>query len=152
MQKTFRCVDHYGNWHEIPAEKFQWRVSVYGILRKEDGLVLVQEKWKKRWEFPGGGIEMGENLETTLKREFLEETGLEISARKFHSFVESWFYAEDRDIAWHGFLFYYFVTKQGGVMRDTVTGQDVEKVAIVDPKTLTEENTEPNTFTLLKTI
>lgn len=34
------------------------------------------------WEFAGGKLEFGENLEEGLKREILEETGLEVTIEK----------------------------------------------------------------------
>lgn len=40
------------------------------------------------WCGPGGGLEFGESIEHTLKREFLEETGLLIEVGKFIEFIE----------------------------------------------------------------
>lgn len=35
-------------------------------------------EFHKKWEFPGGGVELGENVHNCLKREIKEETGYEI--------------------------------------------------------------------------
>lgn len=40
------------------------------------------------WCGPGGGLEFGESIENALKREFLEETGLQIEVGKFIEFIE----------------------------------------------------------------
>ena len=39
-------------------------------------------EYHKKWEFPGGGMEMGEDIESNLKRETREETGYEIEIVK----------------------------------------------------------------------
>ena len=54
-----------------------------GVVYNKDGRVLVGQRVFKdqyfgKWEFPGGKIEQGESPEQALKREFLEETGLEL--------------------------------------------------------------------------
>lgn len=58
------------------------RTGVYGIA-KDAGkiLVVVQEKgpYKGRYDLPGGGIEFGETIEEALRREFLEEVGMEFA-------------------------------------------------------------------------
>lgn len=56
------------------------RVRLTGILM-EDGRVLVQRqvlRERSHWNFPGGALEPGETLEACLRREMLEECGLEV--------------------------------------------------------------------------
>ncbi len=55
------------------------RVRVCGLYWKDDTLLMVKHNSLKTggfWSPPGGGIEFKESIDETLKREFLEETGL----------------------------------------------------------------------------
>ncbi len=48
-----------------------------GIFLYQDGKVLLQRRRdSNRWAMHGGGVEMGEIVEETAKRELFEETGL----------------------------------------------------------------------------
>jgi 8-oxo-dGTP diphosphatase len=54
-----------------------------GILMKPNGDVLLAQRptgkpYAGYWEFPGGKVEAGESIFSALKREFLEELGIEI--------------------------------------------------------------------------
>jgi 8-oxo-dGTP diphosphatase len=54
-----------------------------GILMKPDGDVLLARRpvgkpYAGYWEFPGGKLEMGESILDALKRECLEELGIEV--------------------------------------------------------------------------
>lgn len=52
-----------------------------GILANDEGKVLMQLRGdKKTWAIPGGTMELGESSVDTAKREFLEETGVEVEA------------------------------------------------------------------------
>lgn len=52
-----------------------------GILANDEGKVLMQLRGdKKTWAIPGGTMELGESSLDTAKREFLEETGVEVEA------------------------------------------------------------------------
>jgi 8-oxo-dGTP diphosphatase len=62
------------------------RVRVCGLCWKDDKLLMVKHKSLKPdgfWSPPGGGIEFKESIAETLKREFLEETGLLIDPGRF---------------------------------------------------------------------
>lgn len=60
----------------------QQEISVYGVIVKDHQILLVQKSsgpHKGLWDLPGGKIQFGESPDTTLIREILEETGLEVS-------------------------------------------------------------------------
>jgi 8-oxo-dGTP diphosphatase len=61
------------------------RLRVMGLCWRQDALLLVGHDLGSNdfWAPPGGGVEFGETLEGALKREFLEETRLEVSVGKF---------------------------------------------------------------------
>ncbi len=58
-----------------------FNIRVYGILKDIKNRVLVSDEFIRGsyyTKFPGGGLEFGEGLIDGLKREFREETGIEI--------------------------------------------------------------------------
>ena len=46
-------------------------------------LLVRTTKWRGLWGVPGGKVEYGESLEEALRREFMEETGLELEDPEF---------------------------------------------------------------------
>jgi len=60
----------------------QFNIRVYGVLQKQDKSILVSDEFIRGeyyTKFPGGGLEFGEGTRECLKREFKEETGLEVT-------------------------------------------------------------------------
>lgn len=58
-------------------------VSVAGIVVRDDGRVLVIKRDDNgHWEAPGGVLELDESFEAGVKREVLEETGLEVAVER----------------------------------------------------------------------
>lgn len=55
-------------------------VSVAGIVLNERGEVLaIKRRDNGEWQPPGGVLELGETIEDGLRREILEETGVDAS-------------------------------------------------------------------------
>lgn len=75
-------------------------IVLRGILRDGQGRFLLLKRsrssktWPGCWEFPGGKVDTGEELATALRREFWEETGLEVEAVGLYDAFE-WERAED---------------------------------------------------------
>lgn len=64
--------------------EYSFNIRVTGILIENNELLIVKQKLSdsRNWSLPGGRLERGEILEQGLKREFKEETGLDIEVVK----------------------------------------------------------------------
>jgi 8-oxo-dGTP diphosphatase len=59
----------------------RFNIRIYGILMDSNKRVLVSDEYIRGHyftKFPGGGLEFGEGTRDCLKREFKEETGLDV--------------------------------------------------------------------------
>jgi ADP-ribose pyrophosphatase YjhB (NUDIX family) len=64
-----------------PYKVSKFTIRVYGILQDKDERVLLSDEFIRGeyfTKFPGGGLEFGEGTRDCLKREFKEETGLDV--------------------------------------------------------------------------
>ncbi len=77
MLKQVVCEDIEGNKYQVPIDRLSFRPAVYGVIIKE-GKVLLSKQWDG-YDFPGGGIDLGEPTEEALIREVKEETGLNVT-------------------------------------------------------------------------
>ncbi len=58
-------------------------VSVAGIVVRDDGRILVvQRRDNQHWEPPGGVLELEETFEAGVRREVLEETGVDVEVER----------------------------------------------------------------------
>lgn len=80
---------------------------MYGVVIHENKLLVVRAEHTKRLVLPGGGIEKGEAIDVALKREIVEETGIDVEVGAFLHFETDFFYYDPLDLAIHGFLFFY---------------------------------------------
>lgn len=104
------------------------RVRVCGLCWADSKLLLVNHKSlqsRNFWAPPGGGLEFGELVEVGLKREFLEETGLDITITGFAFGCE---FIKD---PLHAVELFFHVKMLGG---EAITGYDPELQLIQDVK------------------
>lgn len=89
-----KCNTITGEVIKIDEEKLLPRRSAYALLANKNGELLVEdpsEEGGKYW-FIGGGIENNEDPKEALKREALEEAGMEIKIEKLISTLEYCYY------------------------------------------------------------
>lgn len=58
-------------------------VSAAALVTNDSGKILLVNSPLRGWEYPGGLLEPGETFEEALKREVLEEAGVEIEITGF---------------------------------------------------------------------
>ncbi|WP_375578162.1 NUDIX hydrolase [Marivirga tractuosa] len=91
------------------------RVRVGGILIEENEILLLKHEGVGKKEFiwspPGGGMEFGGDAEKNLKREFEEETGLNIQVH------ELLFVNEFMNNKIHAIELFFRVEKTGGILK-----------------------------------
>jgi 8-oxo-dGTP diphosphatase len=96
------------------------RVRACGLCIEGDTLLMVNHTGitpTDFWSPPGGGVEFGETIESTLRKEFMEETGLQIVPGEFLFGCE---YVQNPI---HSIELFYHVTENGGRLH---TGYDPE--------------------------
>lgn len=69
-------------------------VGVGALVFNAEGRVFLAQRGAKAknergcWEFPGGGVDFGERLEDAIRREFMEEYGMEIAVDRLLHVVD----------------------------------------------------------------
>lgn len=53
-----------------------YRVSIKALIGNDNGEILVVKEHQNKWELPGEGIDHGESIHESLKRELNEELGI----------------------------------------------------------------------------
>lgn len=100
-------------------------VAVGAIIYHQDRIVLIRrdkEPSKGRWTFPGGAVELGESLEEAVRREVLEETGLDVEIGEVAAVVEHVDRDETGQVRYHYVIVDYNARPAGGMLQ---AGSDV---------------------------
>ncbi|MCH7400891.1 NUDIX domain-containing protein [Belliella kenyensis] len=111
-------------------EKFgnRLRVRVNGVLIVENKILLIKHKMGENrffWNVPGGGMKFGSSAEDNLKREFLEETGLDIEVKDFLCTFE---YLEK---PLHAIELYFEVNIKSGILKMGIDPELSEEMQLI---------------------
>jgi 8-oxo-dGTP pyrophosphatase MutT (NUDIX family) len=100
-----------------------FNVRVYGVLMDKEKRVLLSDEFIRGayiTKFPGGGLELGEGTRDCLKREFAEETGLEVTIGE-HVYTTDFFQISAFNNTHQIISIYYFVHTAEPVALSTKT-------------------------------
>lgn len=98
-----------------------FNVRVYGILIDSNNRLLVSDEFIRGEYFtklPGGGLEFGEGTRDCLKREFKEETGLDVTIGD-HIYTTDFFQISAFNKKDQIISIYYFVHTDGPISLET---------------------------------
>jgi 8-oxo-dGTP diphosphatase len=103
-----------------------------GALIIEDGRILLVERGKEPlkgyWSIPGGIVETGEKLEEGIRREVLEETGLDVEPFSMFEIFERIIPDAEGKPEYHYVLIDYLCRRLSG---EPAAASDVSRVAWV---------------------
>lgn len=130
--------------------------AVIGVIRRADGTYLMTDRVERDkedkgvvegndfWQFPGGGIEIGENVEDALLREIKEETGLDVQIvsllPKIHTSIRP---------TWHGILIHY-LCKTKDENQPVKLNRESSRFGWFIPDEIKHFNTFPETYETVK--
>ena len=103
------------------------RVSVRALIAVDDGIVLIHrvKDGREYYVVPGGGVKDGETHEDTVKRELLEELGIEVgnsSLKKLYKLKTEW----DSQINVHYFMFCEYNSSEIGTEKELKFKEDIK--------------------------
>jgi nucleoside triphosphatase len=118
------------------------------IFNPEGKLFAMRShKWRDMYVIPGGHIELGERMEEALRREILEETGLEIYDVQFLAFQE--FVYDEAFWKRRHFIFFDYVCRTDS--REVTLNDEAQEYVWVTVEEVLELPIEPYTRTAIET-
>ena len=122
-------------------------IAVGAIIHDGARIVVIRrdrEPAKGRWTFPGGGIELGETVRDALRREALEETGLEVEAGDLTAIVDRILPDDAGRIQYHYVILDFLARPIAGALRPGDDASDARWVGLseLDQLDMTEQAKE----------
>jgi len=122
-------------------------LGVGAIIHSGGRIVLIRrdrEPAKGRWSFPGGGVELGETVHDAVRREALEETGLQVEAGDLVAIVDRILHDDDDRIQYHYVILDFLARPVAGALRPGDDAGDVRWVSLseLDDLDVTEQAKE----------
>ncbi len=82
-----------------------YRISAKALILDDQKRFLLEREDNGLWDFPGGGIDHGDNPIETIKREIMEEMGLEVL--DVNPTIQYFVIAKALDNVWKSSVFYF---------------------------------------------
>ena len=108
---SITCHDVQGKAFQVSADQLSIRPAVKGVIIRENKILLVRV-WDG-YDFPGGGIKLGETIEEALKREIKEETGYDIAPGRLLTGADAFYKIFHKEKFVQSILLYYACTITG---------------------------------------
>jgi 8-oxo-dGTP diphosphatase len=114
-------------------------VAVGVIIRDDNRIAMIRranEPFKGYWTFPGGVIDLGEEVRAAARREAIEETGLDVELEEVAAIVDNVVRDEEGLIRYHYVIIDFLAHPVGGTLRPGTDAQDARWVGAEDLDTL----------------
>ena len=122
-----------------------------GALIFDAGRILLAQRGKAplmgQWSLPGGLVETGESLENAVRREVLEETGLEVKPLGVLEIFERIMRSADGAAEYHYVLLDYICRVTGGMLS---AGDDACRVQWVERRALKDLHITEGTLAVIE--
>jgi ADP-ribose pyrophosphatase YjhB (NUDIX family) len=73
-------------------------VRAEGVMLKGNQVLLQQPETFDFWTFPGGGVHFHETLQEAIEREWYEETGFKVEAKRLLYIIENFFLFSEHEL------------------------------------------------------
>lgn len=90
------------------GEDYTCDLRVAGVLMHDGKILLQRDQNGAEYALPGGHVQVGEEMQNALKREFSEEMGAEITVKRLLWTEECFWNWNGRQM--HSLCFYYLIT------------------------------------------
>jgi 8-oxo-dGTP diphosphatase len=123
---------------------------VGALIFQDRSILLVErgtEPLKGYWSLPGGIVEAGENLSDSIRREVLEETGLEVDPLSVFEIFERIIPDAEGRTEYHYVLIDYLCRPAGGKLE---AATDVSRVAWVPEQNLGDYHLTEGTLAVVE--
>ena len=122
-----------------------------GALIFDRGSILMAQRGKAplmgQWSLPGGLVETGESLENAVRREVLEETGLEVKPLGVLEIFERIIRSAEGGAEYHYVLLDYICSVTGGTL---CAGDDASNVQWVERRALKDLHITEGTLAVIE--
>ena len=111
---------------DIIQENKRFKFRVCGVVFQNGKFLFIKHSKNKFFCLPGGRVEIGEDTETAVKREMLEELGTQVKIEKLLTISQNIFKQESGPL-FHELVFYYLVSPVNNLLTKKFEKDEIDK-------------------------